>query len=68
MTNTEELMDIVGQTISERKSWNVFFTTMDLTYAYGQLPLNADSSKHFNFPLVGLKLPGRIVLKRESLV
>ena len=38
MLNIEELMDIVGQTISERKQGDVFFSTMDLTYAYGQLP------------------------------
>ena len=27
----------------------MFFTTMDLTYAFGQLPLNADTNKHCNF-------------------
>ena len=44
MPNIEELMSIVGQTISERKQGDdVFFTTMDLTYAYGQLPLNENT-------------------------
>ena len=36
MPNIEELMDTVGQTISERKPGDVYFSTMDLTYAYGQ--------------------------------
>ena len=53
MPNIEELMDIVGQTISEHKQGDVFFTTMDLTYAYGQLPLNENTSKHCKFSLVG---------------
>ena len=33
MPNIEELMDTVGQTISERKPGDVYFSTMDLTYA-----------------------------------
>ena len=31
---------------------------MDLTYAYGQLPQNANTSKHFKFSLVGVKSKG----------
>ena len=58
MPNIEELMDIVGQMISERKQGDVFFTTMDLTYAYGQLPLNENTSKHCNFLLVGGRSTG----------
>ena len=53
MPNFEELMDIVGQTKSEWKQGDVFFSTMDLTYAYGQLPLCENTSKHCNFSLVG---------------
>ena len=58
MPNIEELMDIVGQTISERKQGDVFFSTMDLTYAYGQLPLSESTSKHCNFSLVGGRSTG----------
>ena len=39
MPNIEELVDTIGQLISEKKQGEVYFTTMDLTYAYGQLPL-----------------------------
>ena len=53
MPNIEELMDAVGQTIGEKKSVEIFFSTMDLTYAYGQPPLNQDSSVHCKFSLVG---------------
>ena len=33
-------MDAVGQTISEKKSGDIYFSTTDLTYAYGLLPLS----------------------------
>ena len=36
MPNIEELMDTVGQTISEKKTGDIYFTTKDLTYSYGQ--------------------------------
>ena len=58
MPNIEKLMNIVGQTISERKQADAFFSTMDLTYAYGQLPLSETSSKHCNFYLVGGRYTG----------
>ena len=38
MPNIEELMDTVGQAISEKKARSIYFFTMDLTHAYGQLP------------------------------
>ena len=56
MPNIKELMDLVGQTLSERKPGNVYFSTMDLTHAYGQLPLSPETSVQCNFSLVGGKL------------
>ena len=58
MPNIEEIMDTVGQTISERKSGDVYFSNMDLTYAYGQLPLSPETSVQCNFSLVGGKSTG----------
>ena len=58
MPNIEELMDTVGQTISERKPGDVYFSTMDLTYAYNQLPLSPITSIQCNFSLVGGKSTG----------
>ena len=63
MPNIEELMDIVGQTISELKQGDVCFSTMDLTYAYGQLPLSETTSKHCNFTLVGGRSTGSYCFK-----
>ena len=54
MPNIEELMDAVGQTMSEKKSGEIFSSTLDLMYAYGQLPLlSQGKSVHCNFWLVG---------------
>ena len=61
MSNIEELMDTVGQTINERKPGNVYFSTMDLTYAYGQLPLSPETSVQCNFSLVGGKIKGQVL-------
>ena len=58
MPNIEELMDAVGQTISEKKSGEIHFSTMDPTYAYGQLPLSQDTSVRCNFSLVRGHSPG----------
>ena len=46
-TEMEDSLDswhTVGQAISERKPGDVYFSTMDLTYAYGQLPLSQETS------------------------
>ena len=58
MPNIEELMDTVGQTIGEQKPGDVYFSSMDLTYAYGQLPLSPKTSVQCNFSLVGGKSTG----------
>ena len=59
MDTVEKLMDTVGQTIKERKPGNVYFSTMDLTYAYGQLPLSPETSVQCNFSsLMGGKSTG----------
>ena len=66
MPNIEELMDTVGQTISERKPGDVYFSTMDLTYAYGQLPLSPETSVQCNFRWWEENQRARIVFKRGS--
>ena len=58
MPNIEELVDTMGQFISEKKQGEVYFTTMDLTYAYGQLPLSEETSVQCNFSLVGGRSSG----------
>ena len=66
MPNIKELMDTVGQTISQRKPGDVYFSTMDLTYAYGQLRLSPKTSVQCNFSLVGGNQLARIVFELGS--
>ena len=35
MPNIDELLDGISQIIAKRKAGDVFFTTLDSTYAYG---------------------------------
>ena len=58
MPNIEKLMDTVGQTISEKRSGDLIFTTINLTYAYGQLPESAETSVQCNFSLIGGRSTG----------
>ena len=45
MPNIEELLDTVSKTISERKSGEIFLSTIDLRYTYGQLPVTQTKRK-----------------------
>ena len=58
MPNIDELIDGVSQIIAEKKSGNVYFTTLDFTYAYGQVALEQKTSEQCNFSLVGGKSTG----------
>ena len=48
----------ISQIIAEKKSGNVYFTTLDFTYAYGQVALKQKTSEQCNFSLVGGKSTG----------
>ena len=59
MPIVDELMDNVGQVISTAsESEEVWFTKLDLNYAFSQLPLSDETSKHCNFSIVGGKATG----------
>ena len=58
MPNLDELVDGTSQIIAERKAGNVYFTTLDFTYAYGQVSLEKETSEQCNFSLIGGKSTG----------
>ena len=59
MPNLYELMDSAGQIIANRKPGEqVWFSSLDLNYAYSQIPLSEKTSKHCNFSIVGGKATG----------
>ena len=61
--NIQEIMDGISQKIAEKKDGEVYFTTLDLTYAYTQVTLEAKTSRQGIFSLVGGKSMGPIDLK-----
>ena len=63
MPNFDELVDGISQIIAERKAGNVYFTTLDFTYAYGQVSLEQKTSEQCNFSLVGGKSTGNYRFK-----
>ena len=55
MQSIDHLMDKIGVKISELKTQEgkLYFSKIDLKYAYSQLPLHPDTQKHCNFNVLG---------------
>ena len=52
-------MDNIAQSISESSHESeVYFSTIDLRYAYSQLPLDEATAKHCNFNIIGGQATG----------
>ena len=61
--NIDELVDGMSQIIVERKAENVYFTTLDFTYAYGQVALDQKTNEQCSFSIVGGKSMGTYCFK-----
>ena len=62
LPNIDEQVEGISQINAERKAVDVYFTTLDFTYAYGQVSLEQKTSEQCNFSLVGGKSIGNISL------
>ena len=52
-------MDSIAQTITQASDdAEVLFSTIDLRYAYSQLPLDPEKAKHCNFNIIGGQATG----------
>ena len=58
MPNVDELIEGVSLIVTENKSGYLYFTVLDLKYAYSQLKLAVDTAKQCNFEIVGGKATG----------
>ena len=58
MPNVDELIDGVSQINTENKEGTLYFTVLELKYAYRQLKLAADTAEQCNFNIVGRKDTG----------
>ena len=52
ITNLLEFLDSAAQIITSKSVCTVWFTSLDLKYAFSQLPLDESVSKHCNFSIV----------------
>ena len=64
MPNLEDLLNTLAETITAKDGEKVWFTSVDLKYAFGQVPLNPELAKHCNFAIIGGKLAAYTVLKQ----
>ena len=53
MPNVDELIDGVSQIITSASEGSLYFTVLDLQYAYSQIRLTAETAKQCNFNIVG---------------
>ena len=61
MPNIETLMDSISQIITNYKTQSaeqIYFSTIDLKYAYSQLNLHPETAKHCNFNIVSGDMTG----------
>ena len=56
MPNMEELLNQISAELS--KNDPIWITVVDLDYAYGQMKLAPETSKHCNFAMTGEKING----------
>ena len=58
MPNIDFLLDNIAQVVKWDKSNQTLFTTLDLRYAYSQIPLDKTTREQCNFSLIGENATG----------
>ena len=53
MPNIDHLLDNIAQGVKSDRSNQTLFTTLDLRYAYSQIPLDKTTREQCNFSLIG---------------
>ena len=59
MPNLDNLMEQVAEIINDGNEGVVRFTSLDMSYAYGQTELHPDTARHCNFQIIGGRATGR---------
>ena len=59
MPNIDALIEILSQQINDPASQStIYFSTLDLKYAYSQLNLDPDAANHCNFNIISSDMTG----------
>ena len=59
MPNIDLLLDNIAQVVKSDKSNQTLFTTLDLRYAYSQIPLDKKTREQCNFNPIGGSATGK---------
>ena len=57
MPNLDNLIDMIAEKLDEKEG-EAWYSSVDMTYAYGQIPLHELNKKHCNFQIVWGKSTG----------
>ena len=57
MLNLDNLIDMIAEKLDEKEG-EAWYSSVDMTYAYGQIPLQGLTKIHCNFQIVGVKSTG----------
>ena len=52
MPNLESLIEMISERL-DNSNGEVWYSSVDSTYAYGQVPLHAQTAKHYNCQIIG---------------
>ena len=58
MPNKEEFLNQISAELSKNDRDPIWISVVDLNYAYGQMKLDPETSKHCNFAMTGEKING----------
>ena len=58
MPNMDELLNQISAELSKNDNDPIWISVMDLDYAYGQMKIASETSKHCNFAITGEKING----------
>ena len=61
MPNSEHLVNMVAEKLDTENKRIAWYTSLDMQYAYGQVPLDKETAKHCNFQIVGGKATGTYI-------
>ena len=53
MPNFDNLVDLIAEKLDEKKAGEAWYSSVDMTYAYGQVPLHELTKRHCNFQIIG---------------
>ena len=58
MPNLEHLVDLVAEQLDNEEQGKALYTSLDIRYACGEVPLEEETAKHCNFQIIGGKTSG----------